>query len=187
MAKALTLSGSIRAGSYNRLLQKAVGKRLAEAGFSVTEGHLGDYDLPIFNEDLEPDNVPQGARDLSELMHAHDLIFIAAPEYNGGQAPLLVNALTWVSRISPTPFRGRLWAIGGVSSGKYGTIWSLGHLRDNLTKVNAVVLPGLLGIGPAKEAFNDAGDLVDKTAIRKLEQMIDLAQSIRFSPDGAPG
>ena len=121
MKTALTLSGSIRKGSYNRLLQQHVGEKLSAAGVSVNAIDLGDFDMPIFNEDLEPDNVPEAAARLAELWRSHDIVFIASPEYNGGIPPLLVNTLAWLSRQKPSVFRHAVFGIGGVSSGKYGT------------------------------------------------------------------
>ena len=172
MTTALTMSGSIRQGSHNRKLQDHMGRQLDAAGVAVNAINLGDFNLPIFNEDLEPDQVPEGAVALAELWRSHDIIFIATPEYNGGLPPLLVNAVTWVSRQRPSPFRHAVFGIGGVSSGKYGTIWSLSHLRESLTKVGALVVPTLLGIGPAEEAFDVNGDFVEPAITRKIEQMV---------------
>jgi chromate reductase len=172
MKTALTLSGSIRKGSYNRVLQRHMGRKLSEAGVAVTELDLGDFDMPIFNEDLEAEHTPDSARELAELWRSHDIIFIATPEYNGGSAPLMVNTITWLSRQRPSPFRHAVFGIGGVSSGKYGTIWSLSHLRDSLTKVGALIVPTLMGIGPAEQAFDDNGDPVEKSVIRKVDQMV---------------
>jgi NAD(P)H-dependent FMN reductase len=59
-----------------------------------------------------------------------------------------------------------------VSSGKYGTIWNLSHLRDSLSKVGTLVVPTLLGIGPADQAFDEKGDPVEPAIIRKVEQMV---------------
>jgi chromate reductase len=172
MKTALTLSGSIRKGSYNRMLQQHMGRKLTEAGVAVTEISLADFDMPIFNEDLEPDNVPEAAVRLAEMWRSHDIVFIATPEYNGGVPPLMVNTVTWLSRQKPSPFRHAVFGIGGVSSGKYGTIWSLSHLRDSLTKVGTLIVPTLLGIGPAEEAFDEKGDPVEPAIIRKVEQMV---------------
>ena len=172
MKTALTLSGSIRKGSYNRVLQQHMGRKLTEAGVAVTAIDLADFDMPIFNEDLEPDNVPETAVQLAEMWRSHDIVFIASPEYNGGVPPLLVNTVTWLSRQKPSPFRYAVFGIGGVSSGKYGTIWSLSHLRDSLTKVGTLIVPTLLGIGPSEEAFDDKGDPVEPAIIRKVEQMV---------------
>lgn len=173
MPTALTLSGSIRTGSYNRLLQAHVGRKLEAAGVAVTALDLADFDMPIFNEDLEPDNVPEAAVRLAELWRSHDIVFMASPEYNGGVSPLMVNTLAWVSRQRPSAFRHAIFGIGGVSSGKYGTIWALSHLRESLTKLGALVVPTLLGIGPASEAFDETGAPVEPAIIRKVEQLIE--------------
>lgn len=172
MKTALTLSGSIRKGSYNRVLQQHVGRKLAEAGVEVREIDLGDFPMPVFNEDFEPDRVPEAAGRLAELWRSHDIVFIASPEYNGGLSPLLVNTVTWLSRQRPSPFRHAVFGIGGVSSGKYGTIWGLSHLRESLTKVGTLVVPTLLGIGPAEEAFDANGNPVEPAIIRKVDQIV---------------
>ena len=75
------------------MLQAHVGRRLEAAGVTVNAISLADFDMPIFNEDLEPDNVPEAAARLAELWRSHDIIFIATPEYNGGIPPLVVNML----------------------------------------------------------------------------------------------
>lgn len=172
MTTALTLSGSIRQGSYNRQLQLHVGRKLAAAGVTVNAIDLSDFDMPIFNEDLEPDGVPEAAVRLAELWRSHDIIFIASPEYNGGMPPLLVNTITWLSRQKPSVFRHAIFGIGGVSSGKYGTIFSLSHLRDSLSKVGALVVPTLLGIGPADEALDAEGNPVEPAIVRKVDQIV---------------
>ncbi len=172
MKTALTLSGSIRKGSYNQKLQHHVGDKLEAAGVNVTAIDLGDYPMPIFNEDLEPDNVPEAAAQLAELWRSHDIVFIASPEYNGGVTPLMVNTIAWLSRQKPSPFRHAVFGIGGVSSGKYGTIWGLSHLRESLTKLGALVVPTLLGIGPAEEALDQDGNPTEPAITRKVEQIV---------------
>jgi NAD(P)H-dependent FMN reductase len=154
------------------MLQHHVGRKLEAAGVTVNAIELGDFDMPIFNEDLEPDHVPEAAGRLAELWRTHDIVFIATPEYNGGLPPLLVNALAWVSRQKPSPFRHAVIGIGGVSSGKYGTILALSHLRDSLSKMGGLVAPGLLGIGPDELAFDANGDLVEPAIIRKVDQLV---------------
>jgi len=172
MPTALTLSGSIRKGSYNRMLQRHVGKKLAEAGVEVTELDLANFEMPIFNEDLEAEHVPEAAVRLAELWRTHDIVFIASPEYNGGVPPLTINTITWLSRQKPSPFRHAIFGIGGVSSGKYGTIWAISHLRDSLSKLGSLMVPTLLGVGPASAAFDENGDPVEPAIIKKVEQMV---------------
>jgi chromate reductase, NAD(P)H dehydrogenase (quinone) len=45
-------------------------------------------------------------------------------------------------------------------------------LRDSLTKLGALVVPTLLGIGPAEEAFDTNGDPVEPPIVRKVDQMV---------------
>ena len=146
--KALTFSGSIRAGSHNRRLQHDMSERLRVRGVAVDEIDLGDYPLPIFNEDLEAEGMPETAVALGRLFVEADIVFIASPEYNGGLTPLLVNTLTWVSRQEGRPFRHAVFGIGGVSAGKLSTAVGLTHLRDMLAKVMALTAPIDIRIGP---------------------------------------
>ena len=169
---AITLCGSIRKGSVNEILRRHMSARLRAAGVTVTDLHLSDFDMPVFNEDLEPDNVPESAVRLAEAFRSHDTVFLATPEYNGGVPPLVVNTVAWLSRQRPSPFRRAVFGIGGVSSGKYGTIWSLSHLRDSLSKLGALVVPTLLGIGPDSDAFDPDGEPVEPAINRKVEQMV---------------
>ena len=161
MTRALAFAGSIRTGSVNQKLADIVSERLEAAGVEVTKISLKDFEMPIFNEDLEPDNVPQSAVQLAELFRTHDAVFIATPEYNGGLPPLLVNTIAWLSRQKPSPFRHPVFGIGGVSSGKYGTIWAQSHLRDTLSKIGGLVVPTLLGVGPHSTAFDADGQIVE--------------------------
>lgn len=172
MSTALTLSGSIRKGSLNQILQRHIGRQLEAAGVEVTSITLADYELPLFSEDLEAEHVPEAAARLAALFTSHDIVFWASPEYNGGVTPLTVNTLAWLSRQKPSPFRHAVFGIGGVSSGKYGTIWALSHLRESLTKIGALVVPTLLGIGPAEQALDADGAPVEPAIIRKVETMV---------------
>lgn len=172
MQTALTLSGSIRKGSLNRLLQEHVGRALEAAGVKVNAIDLGDFEMPIFNEDLEAESTPQAAERLAGLWRSHDIIFIATPEYNGSLPPLLVNTITWLSRQKPSVFRQAVFGIGGVSSGKYGTLFAQSHLRDSLSKMGALVVPTLLGIGPAEQALDATGNPTEPGIIRKVDALV---------------
>lgn len=172
MTTAITLCGSLRRGSVNELLRRHLSGRLREAGVTVTDLSLADFEMPIFNEDLEPDRVPGSAVELAEAFRSHDIVFLASPEYNGGVPPLVVNTITWLSRQKPSPFRHAVFGIGGVSSGKYGTIWSLSHLRDTLGKLGALVAPTLLGVGPSAGAFDADGSPAEPAVAAKVDQMV---------------
>ena len=157
---AITICGSVRKSSINEVLRRHMSGKLREAGVEVTDLDLNDFPMPIFNQDIEDaGETPEAAKRLAELFRSSDIIFIATPEYNGGIPPLVVNMLAWVSRQGkPSPFRHAIFGIGGVSDGKYATIFSLSHLRDTLSKVGALVAPTLLGIGPWPDVFDADGN-----------------------------
>ena len=129
--------------------------KLREAGVDVTDLDLNEFPMPLFNQDIEDaGETPEAAVRLADLFRTHDIVFIASPEYNGGVTPLIANVISWVSRQKPNPFKHAIFGIGGVSDGKYATIFALSHLRDSLSKLGALVVPTLLGIGPYPDVFS---------------------------------
>src|SRR3982750_1878173 len=119
---AITLCGSLRKESINEVLRRHMSAKLREAGVAVTDLSLADFEMPMFNEDLEAEHTPEAAKRLAELFRTTDIVLIITPEYNGGITPLIANTLAWVSRQKPSPFRHAIFGIGGVSNGKYATI-----------------------------------------------------------------
>jgi chromate reductase, NAD(P)H dehydrogenase (quinone) len=171
---AITMCGSLRKGSINEVLRRHMSGKLREAGVAVTDLDLADFPMPIFNQDIEDaGETPEAAKRLADLFRTNDIIFIATPEYNGGVTPLVANMLAWVSRQGkPSPFRHAIFGIGGVSNGKYGTIFSLSHLRDTLSKVGALVAPTLLGIGPYPDVFDADGNPNEASIQWKVAQTV---------------
>lgn len=163
MLKALTLSGSLRAGSTNIKLQKLMGRYLAARGVEITELDLAEYPLPIFSEEIEDHHMPEEAVALGRLFVEADIIFIASPEYNASLTPLTKNTIDWVSRQKGRPFRRAVFGIGSVSSGRLSGVVGLSHLRDVLTKVMALVAPVDLRVGPGEGAFDDTGEFTEES------------------------
>ena len=79
--------------------------------------------------------------------------------------------ISWVSREKPNPFKHAVFGIGGLSDGKYATIFGLSHLRDSLSKIGALVVPTLLGLGPYPDVFTD-GAPNEKNIQWKVGQMV---------------
>jgi NAD(P)H-dependent FMN reductase len=179
---AITLCGSLRAGSFNEILRRHVSAKLREAGAAVEDIDLSAHPMPLFNEDLEADHTPESARFLARRFAEADIVFITSPEYNSGAAPLIVNTLAWISRQKAGQFRHAAFGLGAVSSGKYGAIVGIYHLRDSLLKVGAMVTPTLLGIGPASTAFDASGAPAEDGVRRKIDSQV--AELMHFSRGG---
>lgn len=170
---AITLCGSLRKDSINEILRRHMSTKLREAGVAVTDLDLAEFDMPIFNQDIEDaGQTPEAAVRLAELFRSHDIVLIISPEYNGGVTPLIANVVSWVSRQKPNPFKHAVFGIGGVSNGKYATIFALSHLRDSLSKIGALVVPTLLGLGPHPDVFDADGNPNESNIQWKVGQMV---------------
>ena len=158
----LALVGSLRRGSYNRLLYEAA-VELAPAGMTFTEADLRS--LPLYDDDvrLEQD-YPEPARRLRADIAAADGLLIVSPEYNHTVPGVLQNAIDWASRPPDQPFKGKPVAIMGASTGRLGTARMQLALRTTLDSLEAhALLKPEVMISSAREAFDETG-LADPTA-----------------------
>lgn len=178
--KIVVFAGSIRAGSLNEKLAAAFAARLDAAGARATRISLKDYPLPLFNADLMArDGVPDAARNLVELFFEHQGAFVASPEYNASFSPLLKNAFDWMSRINvpgrpPLPaFKDRVFALGAVSNGAMGGYRGLTQLRTMMELgLGALVLPEMVAVGNAAEAFSPDGGLANPKTAEFMDAVI---------------
>jgi len=176
----LGISGSLRKGSYNRILLEAAEELLPESAYLEI---LSIAHLPFYNEDVDRQGFPPEVVKLREHIRAADAVLITTPEYNFSISGLLKNALEWISRPPDQPLSRKPVAIAGASTGAFGTVRAQLHLRDILLGVNALVLnqPQVL-ITHARERFND-GRLVDEASRefyrQLLENLVENVHSLR--------
>ena len=76
--KIAVLVGSLRKGSYNRKMAKALTK-LAPASLSLEIIEIGG--LPLYNQDLD-DNPPAAWTEFRERLKKFDGVLFVTPEYN---------------------------------------------------------------------------------------------------------
>jgi NAD(P)H-dependent FMN reductase len=166
VARILAFSGSARAGSFNRLLLALVTQGATDAGAEVTTLDLHDFALPLYDGDYESREYPAGAARLRELLSAHDALLLACPEYNGGIAPLLKNAIDWTTRApgakaDPGVFAGKVAALCSAAAGPFGGMRGLRWTRELLNNLGVTVLANQLTVGAAFKAFEASGALAD--------------------------
>ena len=163
--KVLVFAGSVRTGSVNKRLAAAAAAELESAGASVTLIDMADFDAPLYSGDIEADSgIPASMQELRKLVKSHDAMFITAPEYNGCVPPLIINVFSWVSRPQEgddrlEAFAGRFAAIGAASPGAMGGMRMLPRLRDYLSELGLAVVPGIVSLPGAMEAFDDDGNI----------------------------
>lgn len=172
----LVFAGSTRTGSLNEILAAYVARQLRALGANVTHISLKDYEMPLYNGDLESDQgVPENAKRLCALFYEHQGVFIAGPEYNASLTPLTKNTIDWVSRVDKTQvFRGRAFALGGASEGRLGAYRSLMATRQVLELgLAAFVQTEMISVFNASKSYDENGDITDEPTRRAARRAVD--------------
>lgn len=173
--KILAFSGSLREGSYNKMLVQVAAAGATQAGADVSYLDLREFPLPLYDGDLEtnsglPENVPK----LKKIFVEHHGLLISSPEYNSSFSAVLKNTIDWISRPaegekSMIAFNGKVAAIMAASPGALGGLRGLIPLRMLLENINVMVIPDQLAIPKAHEAFDPQGGLQDKAKQSQAE------------------
>lgn len=177
----LIFAGSTRQQSYNRRLARAAAEIAQDAGARVTHIELADFDIPMYNADLEAGGTPADVIRLKRLMHAHPGWILCSPEYNGSYTALLKNTLDWAS--SPVkgdvhwsdgtlPFRGKVVGLLSASPGALGGLRSLGHLAPMLLNLECWLAPRTFALGHAAQAFDTDDRLISETARAQVQAVV---------------
>ncbi|MFC5496557.1 NADPH-dependent FMN reductase [Caenimonas terrae] len=180
--KLLVFAGSTRLKSFNRQLARATAAMASASGPEVTHLELGDFDIPMYNADLEARGTPADVLRLKEIMHAHPAWIICTPEYNASYPALVKNTLDWVS--SPVQghatwndgfrsTRGKVVGMLSASPGALGGLRSQSHLAPLLLNLQCWLAPLNFALAHAADAFDADGALVNEPARRHVQAVID--------------
>jgi chromate reductase len=156
----VALSGSLRKGSYNTRLLKAVQKLAPE---NIEIEHLLIEEVPFYNFDLFEHVFPPVVEKLNDAIKAADAVIIVTPEYNYSVPGVLKNAIDIISRSPKKPFDFKPVGIMGASTGMHGTSRAQYHLRQIMVFLNAYVMnrPELM-VAQAATKFDEQGNLIDE-------------------------
>jgi chromate reductase, NAD(P)H dehydrogenase (quinone) len=187
--KILSFAGSLRAGSYNRLLLRAAAE---EAPEEMTIEIFDLAPIPLYNEDLEVGDGPEPVARLKEAIARADGVLITTPEYQHGISGVLKNTLDWASRpwasrpAGRSVLRGKPVATMGASPSPVGTARAQMQLREILAylQADAVAVPEVL-VAHADSKFDDEGRFTDETGRRFMRQLLEnLARAVATSGAG---
>lgn len=188
----LAFAGSVRRGSWNRMLLDLAIADARSAGAEVTHLDLRETPLPLYDGDLEAaEGLPEHARTIKDLMKSHDGFLIASPEYNSSVTPLLKNAIDWASRREGDEpalvcFRGKTAGLVSASTGALGGLRGLFHLRDILLNIGTHVIPTQHAVPRAPEVFDEAGGLTAAAHRKGVARVAeDLVRATRALAQGA--
>ena len=177
----LVIGGSLRKGSYSKVIVKEVLNLSSVSLNIITFDKLGE--IPIFNQDLEV-NMPDVVKELKDLIKSADAILFVTPEYNHSIPGYLKNAIDWSTRpFSDNPYSDKAAGIISISNGMLGGIRAQLALRQVGIYLNVHFLnrPEVI-ITNIIEKIVD-GILIDSHTKEKINELINaLADwSIRIS------
>ncbi|ROZ66187.1 NADPH-dependent FMN reductase [Ramlibacter sp. WS9] len=180
--KLLVFAGSTRLNSWNRKLAHVVADMARTSGAEVTHIELADFDVPMYNADLEARGTPPDVMKLKQLTYEHPAWIICTPEYNASYPALLKNTIDWISSpVKGDPVwnddfrssRGKVVGVLSASPGALGGLRSQSHLVPLLLNIHCWVAPTNYALGRAADAFDAQGQLVADAAKAKVKAVID--------------
>lgn len=168
----LGISGSLRAGSYNRKLLLAA-QELAPQNVTVDIYDWGE--VPPFDPDVEAEGDPKPVREFKARVRAADALLISTPEYNYGVPGMLKNAIDWLSRPAADGVKvlnGKPIALMGVTTGNFGTVRAQMMLRQVFLYTRShVMLEPEVTVFKAKERF-EGEQLIDEPTREFVKDMM---------------
>jgi chromate reductase, NAD(P)H dehydrogenase (quinone) len=136
--KVLVICGSLRKGSYNAALTRALPALVPEGMKLITAPPIGTF--PLYNADIQDaSGFPGPVQDLTAAIRDADGVLFVSPEYNWSMPGVLKNAIDWVSRMKEQPFEGKPVAIQSCSTGMLGGSRMQYHWRMSMTFVKAFI------------------------------------------------
>ncbi len=155
---------SVTAGQ-NLILAKRIGK-LFDIKTEIIS--LEDFQLPLYTSKvkLEDETLINGL--CEKVINASGFVF-CGPEYNGGSAPILTNAITWISVTTDywkDAFSNKIGLIATHSGGNGNSF--LSTFRQQLEFMGVIVFPESIKVNNTKE-FNVE---LSKKIIGKFEKIL---------------
>jgi chromate reductase len=156
--KVAVLVGSLRKGSFNRMMAHAAALAAPESlALSIVE--IGA--LPFYDEDVEAAGAPPSWTAFRAAVAATDAVLFVTPEYNRSVPGGLKNAIDVGSRpYGKSVWSGKPAAVLSVSPGAIGGFGANHHLRQSLVFLDMPVLQQPEAyIGGAAKLFDAEGKL----------------------------
>jgi chromate reductase len=170
----LVICGSLRKGSYNASVARALPK-LAPSNMALKDApSFGGF--PLYNADVkEASGEPADVIAWADAIRAADGVVIVSPEYNWSIPGGLKNAIDWVSRMAPDkqPFKDKPVALQSASTGPLGASRMQYHLRQTLVSIDAFMFgkPEIFVTFADKKIEN--GELKDQPTLDIIKKQLE--------------
>lgn len=171
--RVLVLGASLRSGSTNARLATLVARMLTDAGANVDLAAMREFDMPLYDGDLETERgLPDGALALRDRLERCDAFVLSSPEYNASVPGVVKNAIDWVSRVRPQPFKTKHALLISASPSMVGGNRGLWALRVPLEHLGTRVYPDMFSLAAAHQGFTEDGQLADPGLQQRLNETV---------------
>lgn len=168
----LAFAASLRKGSFNRKLIAVAADLARREGVEVDLADFREFEMPMYDGDVEAaSGLPPGALELERRVEEAQAIMISSPEYNFSMPGTLKNAIDWVSRARPMPWKGKSIYLMSASPSAVGGVRGLWQTRVPLEGCGALVFPEMFSLPHADRAF-DGGRLADAKLAERLAREV---------------
>ncbi len=169
----LAFAASLRQGSWNKRLIAHACEIARAAGAEIDLADFREFDMPLYDGDLDArEGLPPGGQELKRRIELAQAIMISSPEYNYSIPGTLKNAIDWVSRARPMPWRGKSIYLMAASPGPIGGIRGLWQTRIPLEGCGAFVFPDMFALALAHQAFDERGRRRDPALEERLRREV---------------
>lgn len=170
--KILCFAGSLRRESLNKKNVRVAHQILRDMKFETELVDLVDFPMPVFDQDIQDKEFPEGVLRLGEKVKECGALVISCPEYNGSISSPLKNTVDWLSRLPGNIMAKKKVLLIGASPGALGATRGLWHSRRPFEVLSCFVHPDMLGLPKAHEAFDEKGAFRDKASHERLAKLI---------------
>lgn len=168
----LGICGSLRKGSYNRLLLNNVAVLAGDEGAGLRIFDIAK--IPFYNADNDGEEKPEAVLEFKDAIEKADGLLMATPEYNYSLPGVLKNAIDWASRPAyKSVLAHKPAAIVSASISPLGGARAQIHLRDVLAGTLTPVYrcPDYL-LPAAQSQFDENGILGDSERRGLLQRFV---------------
>jgi chromate reductase len=174
MPTILAITGSIRTGSFNQMLTRAVVAH-APAGLTIETASI--QDIPLYDGDGEAaSGIPAAAQALKDRIARAPGVLLITPEYNNSIPGTFKNAIDWTSRPSADIARvygGKPIGLLGATPGPGGTAMAQAAWLPVLRTLGTIPFFGArVQVAHASKVFDASGALVDDAVRGQLERYL---------------
>lgn len=164
--------GSVRSDRQGIKAARFVVKKLEERKHSVTLIDPLEYKFPLLDKmykEFEEGKAPKVIEEVAQILRKADGFVIVTGEYNHGLPPALKNILDHYQ----VEYFFKPSAIVSYSSGPFGGVRAMVHLRAVLCELGTPSISSAFAIPKVQEAFDDEGNPLDEAYNRRIGKFLD--------------